>query len=146
MKKLFSKEALLVDTKPHSWEDAIRITGGLLLNAGSIEEGYIQAMIDAIHQLGPYIVVMPHIAIAHAAPAAHVIKDDMVLVVFKEPILFNSENDPVHLMIGMCATAPHNHLDQFTSLAEIFDDDVIWERFHACNTVDQLYDLINSIS
>ena len=146
MQELIRKEALKIDREPHTWQDAIRVAGKMLLEAGSIEEGYIDAMIDAVHQLGPYIAIAPHIAIAHAAPGTHVIKDDMIMIVFKEPVLFNSENDPVHLMIGMCALEAHSHLDQFTGLADIMDDENIWQEFLACETVDQMYALTNKKS
>lgn len=146
MNEKFRRDALLVDSGKHDWPDAIRIAGKLLLDAGSIEEQYIDGMIDAVHELGPYMVVAPHIAIAHAAAGTHVLKNDMVLVTFKEPVLFHSENDPVHLMIGMCALEPGSHLEQFKSLADILVDEDVWEKFRDCDTVDDLYNLVNNYS
>ena len=146
MRELFRREALAVDTQPRSWREAIRVAGALLLDAGSIEAGYIDAMIDAVETLGPYMVVAPHFAIAHAAAGAHVVKDDMALVVFREPVLFSTPNDPVHLMIGMCALRPESHLEQFRGLAELLTDEDVWQKFAASKTVDQLYRLANGKS
>ena len=129
MRELFRREALAVDTQPRSWREAIRVAGALLLDAGSIEAGYIDAMIDAVETLG-----------------AHVVKDDMALVVFREPVLFSTPNDPVHLMIGMCALRPESHLEQFRGLAELLTDEDVWQKFAACKTVDQLYRLANGKS
>jgi len=140
----FRKEVLQIDLDQHSWQEAIEVTGGLLLEAGSIEAGYIQAMIDAVNDLGPYMVVAPHLAIAHAAPAKHVIRNDMVMVIFKEPITFGSENDPVHIMIGLCALNPGSHLEQFQKIADIFDDVEAWKKLYDCVTVEQLYQLMNA--
>lgn len=142
----FRKEALHIEYAPQSWQDAIRITGKLLLDAGSINEGYIQAMIDAVNELGPYIVIAPNIALAHAAARVDVLKNDMVLIVFKKPVLFNCENDPVHLMIGLCALAPGSHVDQLNSLSALLDDEGVIDEFLACEDLDQLYKLVNSKS
>jgi len=144
--ELFRKDALHIERSPQSWQDAIRITGKLLLDAGSIEESYIQAMIDVVVELGPYIVIAPNIALAHAAARVGVLKNDMALLVFKEPVLFNCENDPVHLMIGLCALAPGSHLDQLKRLTVLLDDEGVIDDFLACEDLDQLYELVNGKS
>ena len=143
MEERFRLQALLIDSDPHSWQEAVEIIGKLMLELGSIEEGYIQAMIDVVKEIGPYIVVIPHLAIAHAAPLTYVRKNDLVVGVFKEPIYFGSDNDPVHIIIGLCALSPHSHLEQFQCIADIFDDEDAWLSFCGCDTVDELYRLIN---
>ena len=139
----FRLEALFIDFDPHDWQEAVSVVGKLMMDLGSIEEDYIQAMIDVINDIGPYIVVIPHLAIAHAAPATYVLKNDLVVGVFKEPICFGSDNDPVHIIIGLCALSPHSHLEQFQCIADIFSDEDAWLDFCACNTVEELYKLIN---
>jgi len=141
--ELFRKEALGIEHGTHNWESAIRITGKVMLDIGAIEEPYIQAMIDAVHEMGPYIVVAPRLALAHAAAREGVIKNDMVLVVFKEPVIFNSENDPVHLMIGLCALEAGSHLEQLTLLADLLEDENVLEKLHAANNIEELYKLVN---
>lgn len=146
MQELFRKEVLRVERGTHSWQDAVRIAGDVLLQEGSVDPPYTDAMINAVAELGPYMVVAPHIAIAHAAAGVHVNKNDMGVVVFKEPVLFHCENDPVHLMLVLCALEPHSHLEQFKSLADILVDEEVWERFRDCNTIQELYDLVNNYS
>ena len=141
--ELFRKEALHIEHSPQSWQDAIRVAGKLLLDLGSIEESYIQAMIDAVVELGPYIVIAPKIALAHAAAQVGVLKNDMSLVVFKEPVLFNCKNDPVHLMIGICALEPGSHLEQLKKLAVLLEDEGVIDDFLACEDLGQLYELVN---
>ena len=143
MRELFSKEALAIEYGAYSWEEAIRVTGKLMLERGSIEEGYIQAMIDVVHKVGPYIVLAPHIAIAHAAAGTYVQKDDLVVVVFKEPVLFHCDNDPVHLMIGLCAIAKASHLELLKNLSLVLDDENVWKEFLACENLEQLYARVN---
>jgi len=143
MGELFRKEALAIEDGAHSWEEAIRITGKLMLDVGSIEAGYIDAMIDVVNKVGPYIVLAPHIALAHAAAGTYVMKNDMVLVVFKEPVIFGCENDPVHLLFGLCALEQGSHLDLLTNLALILEDEDAWENLLACENPEELYALVN---
>ena len=141
--ELFRRDVLHIERSPQSWQGAIRITGKLLLEAGSVEESYIQAMIDAVLELGPYIVIAPKIALAHAAAGVGILRDDMALIVFKEPVLFNCENDPVHLMIGLCALTPGSHIGQLKSLVALLNDEGVIDDFLACENLDQLYELVN---
>ena len=144
MEERFRLNALNVDYGQHDWPSALTVVGELMLKLGSIEEPYITAMIKAVEDLGPYMVIIPHLAIAHAAFFTHVLKDDMVMVVFKQPIIFNSNNDPVHIIIGLCAKSPHSHLQAFQYLSEIFNDENAWLEFFNCDTAEELYKLINS--
>jgi len=143
MGEIIRKQGLLIDHQKRTWEEAIQVCGELMLSLGSVEEAYINAMIEAIHKLGPYIVIAPHIAFAHAAAGAHVLKNDLVLTVFKEPVIFNSNNDPVHLMFGICALEPDNHLELLQQLAEVIEDENIYQKLVDCNSTDALYKVIN---
>ena len=60
-------------------------------------------MINAVEELGPYIVIIPHIAIAHARPSDNVLKNGISLITLKEPVEFgNKDNDPVYYIFFMC--------------------------------------------
>ena len=54
------------------WKEAIRIASVPLVKCGSIEEPYVENMISSVETLGPYIVIMPQFALAHAAPCEYV--------------------------------------------------------------------------
>ena len=50
------------------WEDAVRQAGALLEKAGAIAPAYTQAMVDMVREMGPYIVIMPGVALAMRGP------------------------------------------------------------------------------
>jgi len=143
MTELIRKDALLVDCEKRSWQEAVRICGGLMHSEGSISAEYTEAMVEAVATLGPYMVIAPHIALAHAAAVTYVAKDDLVLVVFKEPVIFGSHNDPVHLVFGLCATGADKHLSQLQALTEILGDKEICTKLLNCDDVDGVYRIIN---
>jgi len=144
MEEHFSLATLFINEKPCSWQEAVTISGQRLLALEAIEEAYIDAMIAAVDKLGPYMVIAPHLAIAHAAPSEHVYRNELVLGVFKEPVIFGCENDPVHIVIALCAVSPHSHLKQFQKIATMFEDEDSWQKLFLCDTVEQLYEVVNS--
>ncbi|MCL2400408.1 MAG: PTS sugar transporter subunit IIA [Defluviitaleaceae bacterium] len=145
MSKIIREQALLIDDQKRTWEEAIRICGKLMVSLGSVEEGYIDAMVDVVNDMGPYIVIAPHIAFAHAAAGLHVIKNDLVLTVFKEPVIFNSNNDPVHLLFGICALAPESHLELLKKLAKVIEPEKVYQELINCNSTAEIYRIINGV-
>jgi len=143
MGEIIRKQALLIDSQKRTWEEAVRVCGELMLSLGSVEEGYVTAMVEAVHKLGPYIVIAPHIAFAHAAAGSHVLKNDLVLTIFKEPVIFNSSNDPVHLMFGICAVEPDSHLELLQQLAEVIEDESMYQKLVDCDSIDEIHKVIN---
>ena len=49
-----------------SWEEAVRLAGGLLERQGHIDPSYTEAMVNMVKELGPYIVIMPGVALTRA--------------------------------------------------------------------------------
>lgn len=140
----FPKEVLAIIEGSFDWQKAIKITGNLLIKNQAIEVAYIDLMIQAVKQLGPYMVIIPHVAIVHAAPIKHVLKNKLVFLVFKEPVFFNCENDPVHILIGLCALDSNSHLKHFQMIADIFENEDSYQKFMACKDDNELYQLLNS--
>ena len=84
------------------WKEAIRIASVPLVKFGSIEEPYVENMISSVETLGPYIVIMPQFALAHAAPCEYVKKSDISIATFKNDILnIQSKDDVLTYMIHL---------------------------------------------
>ncbi|MGS0652272.1 PTS sugar transporter subunit IIA, partial [Staphylococcus arlettae] len=64
---LTSDKVQIKDHVEH-WSEAIDIAAQPLLNQRYFDQPYITAMINSVESLGPYIVIAPEIAIAHARP------------------------------------------------------------------------------
>ena len=68
MVSMLEESHVQIHVHADDWEDAIRKAGNVLVTAGSIDTSYIEHMIQSVKTLGPYIVIMPGFALAHAAP------------------------------------------------------------------------------
>lgn len=145
MAELFAPGDIGIFEGQFDWPGAVRACGGLLLRSGAAGPEYIENMVRAVETLGPYIVVVPHIALAHAAPGPGVFRDGLCLCLFREPVIFGSENDPVHIVIGMCAASKDGHLAQFEPLADILDDPGLCGALLSCGSAGEIYEYLKKI-
>ena len=95
-----NEKTIQLKVKAADREDAIRKAAACLVEEKKIKQDYIEQMIEALHKFGPYIVVIPGIALAHAEAGSTVMEECMSMMTLKEPIAFGHEsNDPVSVLL-----------------------------------------------
>lgn len=119
--RALTKEMVALGITAANWEDAIERVGTLLLDAGFVSDTYIQKMIDAVKEYGPFIVVVPGVALAHAKPeAGEVNRVCLSMVTLDEPVDFGTDQAcPVKLLFAFGTPDDKSHktmLSQLTSL------------------------------
>jgi len=103
-----------------SWRESFELAGAGLVESGRTLPSYTQEMIQAFEELGPYMVIAPGIALAHARPSASVLETGLSIVTLSTPIEFGSQsNDPVSLVIGLAAIDHDSHIDLMAALSEL---------------------------
>ena len=129
------------------WEDAIKKSAQYLIEQGKITEEYVEAMIEAVHRVGPYIVLGNHVALAHARPECGVKEEGVHFATLEPPINFGSERfDPVGLIITLAALDSESHMDFLGKLAEILIEEENVNRLISCKTREEFLQNINQIS
>lgn len=112
-----------MDAQAKDWREGIRLAGQILLRPGCITLAYIEAMVKAVEELGPYMVVDVGVALAHARPEDGVKRPCMSLVRLATPVEFgSSENDPVDLIFAFGAVDKEAHLEALRDLATFLQD------------------------
>ncbi|MBY5163457.1 PTS sugar transporter subunit IIA [Salsipaludibacter albus] len=112
-------DAIDVRYEAGDWEDAVRRAGTLLVEVGAAEERYVQAIVDGIHEHGPYVVLAPGIAIPHARPESGGLDVGISVVTLAHPVEFGAkDNDPVDLVFGLVTNDSEAHLQALGALAE----------------------------
>lgn len=102
------------------WEDAIRKSSRYLLEHGKVTQGYVDAMIDAVHRVGPYIVLTDSVALAHARPECGARELAVHFTVLEQGVEFGSDLfDPIRLIITLAAVDDVSHLDLMAELANV---------------------------
>ena len=119
----FAEDSIRVLAAALDREHAVELAGDLLVSSGRVTPEYTTQMIDVFETHGPYFVIAPGIAIAHAKPSDAVISTGLSLVTLAEPVVFgNAANDPVRLVIGMSARDHDSHLEMLAELAVLLGD------------------------
>ena len=96
---------------PADWKEAGRAVGDLLVQEGGIEPVYIEKMIANVERLGPYIVIVPGVALFHSKGDEDVHKVCLSLATVKEGIRFNAgAKDPVKLLFAFASPDKKEHL------------------------------------
>ena len=90
---------------------------------------------------------MPGFALAHAAPCEDVIKSDIALITLKNPVCFESPNDPVSVVLCLGCTDSSSHLDMLSAIAELLmEEDRIPEIAKAGSTKEVIEVLTGGIA
>jgi len=140
---MLASSRIKTGAKATTWQEAIKEAGNILVEVGSCTEAYVDAMITSVEELGPYIVMTPHVALAHARPSSHVKQADMSLAVLHEAVEFGSVgNDPVKLVFAFCATDNEGHLEQLSKLAGHLNPETI-SRLSKATTVSEVLAILN---
>lgn len=126
------------------WQQAVTLSVGLLEADGYVEPRYIQATLDAVKTLGPYIVLAPGIAIPHARPENGALKTGISLVTLETPVCFGSEeNDPVDLVIGLSSVDGKAHINLFKRMCNFLGNDENVAKLRALIDPQEAADFIN---
>jgi len=137
---LLRKEAVAIKEKVKTWDEAVRKAGELLYDIGAVEKSYIENMVKIVEDLGPYIVIAPGIALAHARPEHGVRENGLSLVTLKNPVYFgNPDNDPVEIVIGLAAAADSDHTELLSRIAESFSREEFKEFLIRVQDVEELF-------
>ncbi len=119
LSQYLSPQAIRLQIPVQDWQEAVEIGGALLVDAGKCEPRYVDAMVRAVRDWGPYMVLAPGLSLAHARPEDGALEVGMSIISLSTPVNFGSEaNDPVQLVIPFCGTDHHSHVEMLKSLAE----------------------------
>lgn len=120
---LLSEDVIELNVGVADWEEAVQFGGRLLEKKGFIDHRYIDAMINTVKELGAYIVIAPGIAMPHARPESGAKQIGVSIITLKNPVNFgNKENDPVKIVISLCAIDHVTHLGVLSELALLLQD------------------------
>ena len=126
------------------WKQAIRLSAQPLLAKETITEEYIEAIFNSHQELGPYYVLAPGLAMPHARPEQGAIKNGLSLLHIKQGVSFNAdENDPIYVVIMLCALSGDEHINMITALAEIFSNDERLSALLKASTLETIQTVIN---
>lgn len=110
--------ATAMDVPADDWRTAVRAAAQLLVDAGTAAPQYVQACVDTVEEFGPYIVLAPGLALAHARPELGSLAPGLSAALLANPVDFgHPDNDPVDLVLGFTADDKDSHVTMLAGLA-----------------------------
>lgn len=138
-------ETVACDVTAGDWREAITATGRLLIQAGCIEESYIEAMIRLVEMKGPYIVVAKGVALPHAGPENGAHKVGLAAVRLAQPVPFGHEaNDPVDLLFCLCSPDFSSHIQALVGLTGLLENAAALAGLRAAPDKDAMLQVLNN--
>jgi PTS system ascorbate-specific IIA component len=98
--------------------DAIRAACRPLVAAGAFEQRYEDRCVGIVDEQGPYIVLAPGLALAHARPEDGARALGLGVAVLRRPVAFgHPHNDPVDVVLAFGSPDKESHVGLLASLA-----------------------------
>lgn len=142
----FNEKLISLNLPVQSWREAIKQGGEILLKEGYITENYINKMIKAVEDLGPYIVLAPGIAFAHSSPGEYINKTGISLITFAEPVVFGHEtNDPVKILFTIASVNTEDHLELLKKITIFLQNEENIDFLWRARTTQDKKNLVNKI-
>ena len=143
LNSLLGDESIDLNAHAANWREAITIAGKLLESSGAITDAYTRAMIESVEVNGPYIVVAPGFAFAHARPSEAVKRTAISWVRLETPVAFgHGTNDPVNLVVALAAQDDKAHTQSMKELAKLLGKKDTRAKLDTVGTADELRELL----
>lgn len=144
LRKLVEENLVQFETAFSSWEEAIRASYRKMLEQNIVEDIYVEKVIASVKEYGPYIVLLPNVAMPHASQGAEgVNKSAIAFMKVETPVSFSpgdTEKD-AQLFFALAALDSTQHLNNITQLSELLMNEEIVEALKTVKTPEDLLNL-----
>ncbi|WP_106766666.1 PTS sugar transporter subunit IIA [Paenibacillus faecalis] len=133
---ILSKDKVILNGTASDKSEAIKLAGSLLVQAGHVEEGYVEKMQEREEMVSTYM--GGGLAIPHGTKEAKsmVLSTGLSIVRFLEGVDFGGD-EPAFVVIGIAA-AGGDHMEILTNVAMIFTEDESIERVMNASTEEEI--------
>ncbi len=108
------------------WEEAVRMSCECLEADGTVEGNYKEEIIACIKKYGPYIIILPDIAMPHSQEGAEgVHKTSIAFMKLEKPVSFDPEDleKDAQLFFTLASCNPDQHLDNMSRLSDMLSNE-----------------------
>ena len=88
MSEVIEARNIKLNVDASDWRDSMVKSGQLLVDSDYITKDYIDLTIKCVEENGPYIVIIPGLALSHSRPDVSVNKTGLSLITLSKPVLF----------------------------------------------------------
>ena len=139
-------EAIEIGAAAADWRAAVRVAADGLVRSGAATAEYAAEMIRMVEEHGPYVVIAPGLALAHARPGPSVLANGLAIATLAEPVDFgHPHNDPVRVVLALAIVAADEHLAAVAALANVFNDSSAIEDLAAAGSATEVQRIMGAV-
>ena len=127
-----------------SWQDSIYGAAQPMVADGTLDNQYLDKIIENVNTYGPYFIIMPDVAMPHSTlGGTGVYKTAIGFCKVKEPVVLdpNDETKNARLFFTLAAVDNEQHLQNMVQLSEMLVKEGIVEDLLAAETKEDLLDI-----
>lgn len=144
LKEFVEKKHYKFAEEAKTWQDAIRMGCEPLEADGTVEANYKEDIIACVEKYGPYIVIMPNVAMPHSQECAvGVNKTAISFMKLNKPVSFDPEDPEKDAMLffTLASCNPEQHLENMTKLTELLMNEEAVNALLEATTETDLLDI-----
>ena len=141
LKEIIEKGYYSFEQRFDDWQEAIRASYRPLLEAGVVEDIYVQAVIDCVNKYGPYIDIVPDIAMPHSPEGAKGCHGTAISFMKVETPVDFDKQDPdkkARLFFSLAAVDHEQHLHNIQELMDALMNEELVNALLKAHTVEEL--------
>ena len=141
LRELVEKKHTVFAKSAASWQDAIRLSCSPFVNDGTVDDNYAEDIIRCVSKYGPYIVLLPGVAIPHSQEGGPLVHGTGVSFMrLKEGVSFDPDDSEkwADLFFAIAADDPAVHLENIRSLMDVLQNEELLEQLRQAFSDDDL--------
>ena len=141
LKDLVEKNHVLFAKSAENWQEASRLSCHPFVDEGTVSEEYAEDVIRCINKYGPYIVLIPGVAMPHSQEGGPLVHGTGIsFMKLEKPVSFD-ESDPdkwADLFFAIAANDPAEHLKNIQDLMEVFQNEELLQALRKASCAEDL--------
>lgn len=144
LREFVEKNHYIFIDRADSWQEALRIGCRPLEEDGTVDKVYADQIIECVTKYGPYIIIMPEIAMPHSQEGAiGVNKTAIGFMKVNKPVSFDKD-DPekdARLFFTLASCNHNEHLENMQKLSEMLMNEELVEELLKVTSPEELIEL-----
>jgi len=141
LKEIIEKKLYCFTESAASWQDSIKLSCKVLEKTGIVNEKYAGEIIKCVEENGPYIVLMPGIALPHSMEnSPNAFGTAIAFTKLAQPVLFFDKNEekPASVFFTLAATDSDLHLKNMRKLFKMLTNEALCADLQSVASVAEL--------
>lgn len=144
-KFLLENEMISVLPSVWNWEDAVKRGANLLVNKGYATKKYTEAIIKNTKENGAYYALVPNVVMPHARPELGGVKNGISLLIIKNGVKFQSENDPINVVLTVTSDTTDNFSDDIIpSIADFLENTDLINKLKKASNNNEVRNILSN--